>query len=105
LGQARTVKVRYTLPALVDLDTILTTIGSQSPLGAKRVQGRIQTLIDLLSFHPLIGARTDDPAIRRLTISPYAYLVFYEISANEVIIHAVRHGARDPSSMPGSAQL
>jgi len=29
-------------------------------------------------------------------------LIFYEITGDEIIIHAVRHGARDPSGMPGA---
>jgi hypothetical protein len=31
----------------------------RSPQGAKRVQGRIQNIIDLLLSHPDIGARTE----------------------------------------------
>jgi hypothetical protein len=46
--------------------------------------------------------RTADPTIRRLTTLPYPYLIFYEITDAEIIIHAVRHAARDPSSMPGA---
>jgi plasmid stabilization system protein ParE len=38
-----------------------------------------------------------------MTTTPYAYLVFYEARDTEIIIHAVRHAARDPSGMPGSA--
>jgi toxin ParE1/3/4 len=38
-----------------------------------------------------------------MTTTPYPYLVFYEITQTEIIIHAVRHAARDPSGMPGSA--
>jgi toxin ParE1/3/4 len=38
-----------------------------------------------------------------MTTTPYPYLVFYEISETEIIIHAVRHAARDPSGMPGAA--
>jgi plasmid stabilization system protein ParE len=38
-----------------------------------------------------------------MTTTPYPYLVFYEISETEIIIHAVRHAARDPSGMSGSA--
>jgi plasmid stabilization system protein ParE len=53
--------------------------------------------------HPDIGVRTDDPVIRRLSAPPYPYLIFYEVSETEIIIHAVRHAARDPSGMPGSA--
>jgi plasmid stabilization system protein ParE len=96
------VKVHYTLPALADLGSILDHIADHSPQGARRVQARIQTVIDLLSLHPRIGARTDDPTIRRLPTLPYPYLVFYEATEAEIIIHAVRHAARDPSEMPGA---
>ena len=96
-------RLRYTLPALADLSAILDYIAAHSPQGAKRVQARIKALTDLLLQHPHIGRRTNDPAIRRMTTAPYPYLVFYEATETEIIIHAVRHSARDPSGMPGSA--
>jgi toxin ParE1/3/4 len=96
------VKLRYTLPALADLDSILDYIAAVSPIGAMRVQKRIQDVIELLPAHPDIGIRTDDPVIRRLTTPPYPFLVFYEVTEKEIIIHAVRHAARNPSGMPGS---
>lgn len=95
-------KTRYTLPALGDLSSILDYIAAHSPEGAKRVQARIQSVVDLLATHPHIGVRTDEPAIRRVTTPPYPYLVFYEVAETEIIIHAVRHAARDPLTMPGS---
>ena len=95
-------KIRYTLSALADLTSILDYIANYSPQGAARVHARIKAVIDLLSVHPHIGVRTDEPTIRRLATLPYPYLVFYEIGENEIIIHAVRHAARDPSSMPGA---
>jgi plasmid stabilization system protein ParE len=101
--QTRIVRLRYTLPALADLNAILDYIAANSPRGARRVQARIQTVIDLLVLHPQVGTRTDDPTIRRMTTPPYPYLVFYEVTETEVIIHAVRHTARDPSGMPGRA--
>jgi toxin ParE1/3/4 len=70
------VRLRYTLPALADLDAILDYIAARSPQGAKRVQARIQAIIDLLLLHPHIGTRTDNPAIRRLATPPYPYLIF-----------------------------
>jgi toxin ParE1/3/4 len=30
-------------------------------------------------------------------------LIFYEATNTEIIIHAIRHAARNPSGMPGSA--
>jgi toxin ParE1/3/4 len=95
------VKLRYTLPALADLNSILDYISESSPRGAKRVQQRIQRVIGLLMTHPRMGAPTDYPTIRRLSTPPYPYLVFYEIVEEEIVIHAVRHAARDPSTMPG----
>jgi toxin ParE1/3/4 len=97
------VKLRYTLPALADLNSILDYITIHSPHGAKRVRARIQAIIDLLLVYPAIGVRTDDPVIRRLMTAPYPYLIFYEVTETEIIIHAVRHAARNPSGMPGSA--
>jgi toxin ParE1/3/4 len=38
-----------------------------------------------------------------MATTPYPYLVFYEVGETEIIMHAVRHAARDPSDMPGSA--
>jgi toxin ParE1/3/4 len=57
---------------------------------------------DLLLRYPRAGAVTDDPTIRRVTTTPYPYLIFYEATDAEIIIHAVRHGARDPSENPRS---
>jgi toxin ParE1/3/4 len=91
-------------PALDDLDAILAYIDRQSPQGAARVKNRIQAIINLLLLHPLIGTRTDDPATRRMTTPPYPYLVFYEATDDELIIHAIRHAARNPSSMPASGE-
>ena len=90
-------RLRYTAPALADLASILDHIAAESPQGAKRVQARIRSIIDLLTTHPRIGRRTDDPAVRGLMTSPYPYLIFYEIDGDEIIVHAVRHVARDPS--------
>ena len=60
----------------------------------------IPSLTDLLLQYPNIGRRTKRPGH-----SPdehightYPYLVFYEPTETEIIIHAVRHAARDPSA-------
>jgi plasmid stabilization system protein ParE len=95
-------RLRYTRPALADLDAILDYTARHSPQGAARVHSRIHAIVELLLSHPHIGARTDDPTIRRVNTSPYPYLIFYELADDQIIIHAIRHSARDPSSMPGT---
>jgi toxin ParE1/3/4 len=47
----------------------------------------------------MAGGVTDDPVIRRMTTTPNPYLIFYQVTDAEIIIHAVRHGARDPSDI------
>jgi toxin ParE1/3/4 len=96
-------RLRYTRPALADLDSILDYIAVRSPQGAQRVHARIGAAIDLLLPQPRIGVATENPTIRRITVTPYPYLIFYEVTTEEIIIHAVRHAARDPSGMPGSS--
>jgi toxin ParE1/3/4 len=88
---------RYTLPALADLASILDYIADHSPQGAARTHARIRAITDLLLRYPLAGSVTDDPSIRRITTTPFPYLIFYEATDTEIIIHAVRHGARGPS--------
>ena len=95
-------KLRYTLLALADLREVLDYVAAHSPQGARRVQARLQAVIDLLLLYPNMGRRTNDPSIRRMSTPPYPYLVFYEATETEIIIHAIRHAACDPSSMPGS---
>jgi plasmid stabilization system protein ParE len=95
-------RLRYTLPALADLASILDYVTDRSPQGAARIHARIRAATELLLRYPQAGAVTDDSTIRRVTTRPYPYLVFYEATDAEIIIHAVRHGARDPSDNPRS---
>ena len=94
-------KLRYTTPAARDLDRVLSYLAEHSPQGARRVQARIQATINLLLEHPHAGQRTSRVGMRRLPAYPYPYLIFYRASADSIVIHAIRHGARDPASMPG----
>ena len=93
-------KIRYTLPAAADLDDVLRYIAQRSPQGARNVQARIRAVEKTLAQYPMSGSPTRFSWLRRMTTSPYPFLIFYEPTDGEVIIHAIRHGARDPESMP-----
>lgn len=91
-------KLRYTLRAAAELDEVLTDIAARSPQGARRVQARILAIITLLLQYPSAGQRTTKGRLRRIVASPYPYLIFYLATENEIVIHGVRHGRRNPSS-------
>jgi toxin ParE1/3/4 len=92
------VKLRYTLRGLAELNEALDYIEARSPQGARHVQARIQTIIDLLLEHPNVGQLTSNGRLRRMVVSPYPYLIFYEATTDEIVIHGVRHAARRPQS-------
>jgi toxin ParE1/3/4 len=61
------------------------------------VQARIQAIVDLLLRHPRAGQLTSNGRLRRLVVSPYPYLIFYEATEDQIVIHGVRHAARRPT--------
>ncbi len=93
-------RLRYTPQAAAELDETLTYIATRSPQGARRVQLRIQVIIEFLLQHPHAGRLTSKGRLRRMVASPYPYLIFYQATEDEIVIHGVRHSARRPSSMP-----
>ena len=87
-------KLRYTRRAAAELTEILAYIEERSPLGARHVQARIPG-------HPqfaIAGQRTSSDRLRRMVAAPYPYLVFYEVTEDEIVVHGVRHAARRPST-------
>ena len=93
-------KLRYTKPALADLELILDYVSEKSPQGGEKIKARIKAVTELLGHFPKSGTLTSDGLLRRKIVLPYPYVIFYETVGDEVVIHAVRHGARDPGSMP-----
>ena len=90
-------RLRYTLRGAAELDQVLDYIEMLSPQGAHHVRARIRTIIDLLLQHPQAGQLTSKGRLRRMIVSPYPYLIFYEATEDEIVIHGVRHAARRPS--------
>ena len=93
-------KLRYTRLAAAELDDILTFIAEQSPGGARRVHQRILKITQLLLRYPGSGQQTSNRRLRRISAAPYPYVIFYEMTGDEIVIIGIRHGARDPRSVP-----
>lgn len=88
-------RIRFTLAAASELAAILDYIAARSPGGAKNVQRRIQKSLDLIADLPEVGlAGRNRPGMRRVFAGSYPYLIDYRFTDNEVVIHDVRHTAR-----------
>jgi toxin ParE1/3/4 len=90
--------LRVTRRAATQIEKALDYIEAESPQGANNVRQRIGALFRLLAHHPYAGQATDLPGVRRLTLSPYPYLIFYRVTDSEVIIQRMRHASRRPRS-------
>jgi len=86
-------KIRYTRRSLANVDRIFRYIARENPAAATRVIERIEGLIRQLADVPEMGETGEMAGIRRLVATPFPYLIFYEVAADEIII---RHGARRP---------
>ncbi|MEA2877165.1 MAG: toxin ParE1/3/4 [Hyphomicrobiales bacterium] len=87
-------KVRYTVPAQVDLDDLYNFVSDNNPFAAERIKRQIRVDAELLGELPYIARESDYPGIRIRKVRRYPYLIFYSVQEDEVHILRVRHGAR-----------
>ena len=85
-------KLRYERGALADLDEIFAYIAADNRTAAARLVGRIEDASRRIAATPYMGEVTRNPRFRRFPVG--SYLIVYEVGADEVVIHYVRHGAR-----------
>jgi plasmid stabilization system protein ParE len=95
------VSVRFTPRAFRELKDIYAYLQDRSPQGATSVMARLEDLVAALAAQPKIGVHAGSRGLRRATAQPYPYFVFYRATASGVVVHGVRHAARNPKSMPG----
>ena len=87
-------KLRFTKTALCQIEQALYYIESRSPEGAARLAQRTETVIALLLDHPHLGRATSRQGVRRLVVTPYPYVIFYRVTAVEIVVQRFRHAAR-----------
>ena len=89
-------KVRFTKPALAELDAIFAYIHERNPVAAGQVIARIREITSQLGHFPEMGHPKYKPGVRMITVRRYPYLIFYSVENSEVLILSVRHAARRP---------
>ena len=85
--------VRYNRGALEDLDNVLSYIAERNPRAARDLLTKFEAAANRLSQMPEIGVRSERLKMRKIVVGNY--LVVYEIKNAEVVIHFIRHGARE----------
>jgi toxin ParE1/3/4 len=85
-------KVRFNRGALNDIAEITAYIGERNPKAAADLLDRLESVARLIGRNPEIGPKTSRSNLRKFVVGNY--LMIYEIAANEIIVHYVRHAAR-----------
>lgn len=88
-------RVRYSPRAAEDLENIRRFISKNSHTSAWVVASFIRQAIARLVRWPHSARTTDAPGVRRLVVTNYPYVVYYEVAGAEVIVLAVLHSAQD----------
>lgn len=88
-------RVRWTSPALADLDSVQDYVAERNPAAAYRLVNHMLDRTDaLLSANPELGRRGRVAGTRELVLPNTSYIVAYRV-ADAVEILAVMHGARE----------
>lgn len=87
-------KLRWTAPALCDLEAIGDAIARDDPGAAARMVTRILDQADRLADFPHIGRPGRVPGTRELVVTGTPYIVPYRVRDADVELLAVFHGAR-----------
>jgi toxin ParE1/3/4 len=86
------VRVRYNRGAASDLSEILDYLSRHSPVAASNQLDKFENTTRLIGKFPFIGKETKRPNLRQVVVGDY--LMVYEVGADVVTIHYVRHGSR-----------
>jgi addiction module RelE/StbE family toxin len=90
-------KLRFTERATQDLVDIADYVREHNPQAALRVRDAILESLQNLVLFPHIGRQQKVESVRKLVTRRYPYLVYYttDDEAEEIIILAIQHPARD----------
>lgn len=88
-------RVRWTVPALQDLEAIEDYIAQDSPSAAADVGRRIIEAAASLKRHPMRGRWDKRRRFRELVLAPLPYLIAYQVSDEFVSIIRIWHGAQN----------
>jgi toxin ParE1/3/4 len=88
-------RVTRTPAAEQDLEEIFTWLLENNPAVVDRVSNALEAQCTLLATQPYIGRPRDDlmPGIRSVVVE--WYIVFYEPSDDQILVHRIIHSSRN----------
>ena len=89
--------------ALRQIDQALGYVAARSPAGAAKIEARLSAIVTLLQLQPDVGLKTHVPGVRRIFLTPYPYLVDYDVGEDEIVVLRFRHTSRRPTRLPERA--
>jgi plasmid stabilization system protein ParE len=87
-------RVRFTATANDENDRLLATIAADNLATAEHVASAIEATIARLRSFPHLGSETDVTGVRLTVVKRYAYLIFYVIENDDIVIRNIRHPAQ-----------
>ena len=90
-------KLRYTIRAVSDLETIADYLMRQSPQGAASVGRAIRKALANIREFPGLGRRQSLDDVRKVATRRFPYVIYYRVdwTANEVIVLTIQHTSRE----------
>jgi toxin ParE1/3/4 len=88
-------RVRWTVPAADDLESIKNYLLRNHPRFAEPIVRAIYQRIRLLKTSPKLGRPGHRSGTRELALAPLPYVVVYSVKATTVEILHIYHGAQD----------
>jgi len=89
------VRLVFAEPAARDLEDIIAFIALDDRRAAEEVYRAIVGASSLLIEFPALGYAGRMPVTREYSVTKLPYVIVYEVSASEITVLAVFHGARD----------
>ncbi len=88
-------RIRWTVPAADDLESIKNYLVRQFPTFAEPTIRSIYQRVSFLKNNPYIGRPGHRVGTRELPLKPLPYVVVYSVRAEDVEILHIYHGAQD----------
>ena len=88
-------RIRWTIPAADDLQSIKNYLQDNHPQFAEPTVRKIYQRIQSLKISPNLGRPGNRTGTRELAITPLPYVVVYSVKAEAIEILHIYHGARN----------